>query len=174
MPAPKNDPLIVAALCAGAYTVDPSGVIWIEKPRGGPRRPARLRRNPQGYLRMWMRIGRFRSEVCAHRVVAIAFLGEPPGDAVEVNHKNGDKSDNRLENLEWTTPLQNTRHAHALGLCEAGRRRGELNGRAKLTAEAVSAIRARRGGGEPLATIAKEYGVSSVMISRICRGLART
>jgi len=50
-----------------------------------------------------------------HRLVAEAFC-EKPQDATEVNHKNGCKTDNFAENLEWVTSAQNKRHAVNTGL----------------------------------------------------------
>lgn len=50
-----------------------------------------------------------------HRIVAMTFLKE---DKIrnEVNHKDGNKLNNNLENLEWVTPSENQKHAYRLGL----------------------------------------------------------
>lgn len=75
-----------------------------------------------------------------HRLVALAFLGEPPTKEHNVNHIDGDKHNNVPGNLEYTTILENIRHAGSIGLSA----RGERNGHAKLTEVQVHQIRAYR------------------------------
>lgn len=50
------------------------------------------------------------------RLIAITFLGFPKNEANTVNHKNGDRLDNRLENIEWLSLADNIRHAFDTGL----------------------------------------------------------
>ena len=51
-----------------------------------------------------------------HRLEAIAFLGDYGDQGMQINHKDGVKTNNRLENLEWCTPSENIQHAHDTGL----------------------------------------------------------
>lgn len=51
-----------------------------------------------------------------HRLVANAFFGKPENKNMEVNHINGIKQDNRIENLEWVSPRDNCIHAVISGL----------------------------------------------------------
>ena len=61
-----------------------------------------------------------------HRLVALAFLGEPSGNRNVINHKNGIKDDNKVENLEWCSISENTQH----GFDVLGRKASRQKGRA--------------------------------------------
>lgn len=99
-----------------------------------------------------------------HRLVAAAFL-DNKDNLPEVNHKDGDKTNNFVENLEWVTRLQNVRHSFDTGLKTPIY--GEQNGRHKLTQSDVDEIRKTYvkgsrvfGGG----ALAKKYGVTKKVI----------
>lgn len=99
-------------------------------------------------------------------MVALAFLGPCP-PRKQVNHKNGRKSDNSPENLEYLTAAENTRHARRLGLLA----RGERCGAAKLTADEVREMRRRYQEEDVFqSTLAEEYGISGSTASSILRG----
>lgn len=71
-----------------------------------------------GYPTVLMNIEKRRVCRKAHRLVALAFLGNPPTSKHQVNHKNGRRGDNRPDNLEWLTHQENVIH----GFRKNGRR----------------------------------------------------
>nr|DAU27985.1 MAG TPA: homing endonuclease [Caudoviricetes sp.] len=77
-------------------------------------------------------------QIFVHRVVALTFIhNDDPDFKIQVNHKDGDKSNNAVSNLEWTTPWENDHHSVLLGLKKMS---GEDNPKAVLTYEIVAKI----------------------------------
>lgn len=89
-----------------------------------------------GYLSI--RLGKYSIFTSLHRLVATAFIPNPE-NRLEVNHKNGIKTDNRVENLEWVTRIENQRHAIDNKLIVYGK--GEKSTANKLSQSEVNKIR---------------------------------
>ena len=71
-----------------------------------------------GYWTVNVKITGVRSTHYVHRLVAQTFI-ENPMNKPFVNHRNGNKLDNRVDNLEWVTRKENYLHAIKIGLCKA-------------------------------------------------------
>lgn len=75
----------------------------------------KFRKDKDGYLVCNLRINGKRVTRSQHRLLAIKYLPNPD-NKTQVNHKNGIKHDNRLQNLEWSTSSENMLHSsHVLG-----------------------------------------------------------
>lgn len=71
--------------------------------------------NSKGYHQISLSINKKQKSYRVHRLVALTFL-ENPDNKPQVNHKDGIKSNNLLDNLEWATALENNVHAYDTGL----------------------------------------------------------
>lgn len=142
----------------GGYAVSSEGRVI--GPRGHILRQQKMR---HGYL--YVKIGGPNNVKTIHRLVADAFLANPEGKRT-VNHINGDKADNRVENLEWSTDSE--QHTHRSRVL--GKGSGETNGRAKLKLADIVDIKAHRDAGKTYREIGAIYGVSKTQIMHIIQG----
>lgn len=84
-----------------------------------------------------------KKKVFVHRLVAQAFIPNP-NDKPQVNHKDGNKTNNKFYNLEWCTAKENTEHSIETGLTDFSKfnySRGEATSKSKMTNEDVKELR---------------------------------
>lgn len=131
------------------YTITEQGDV-VNKRTGRKLKP---QPNGKGYLR----VGIGKKLMFVHRLVAEKYVPNPDGKP-QVNHIDGDKTNNRADNLEWVTNAENRRHAVKNGY----QVRGEQCPRTKLTESDVDAIRSSKG--KTYAQLAEQFGVSMATI----------
>jgi hypothetical protein len=134
------------------YSVCEKGIVYSMDYRGsGEIHNLRSAHDNKGYLRVGLIIdGKLKTRK-VHRLVAETFLPNEENKPF-VNHKDGNKSNNRVSNLEWVTAKENTKHAIQNGLFSfqdsersknINPKKGELNGQSKLTEKEVLEIRGK-------------------------------
>ena len=114
--------------------------------------------NGKGYKTVHLSNDKGRRLCLIHRLVMVVF--NPIETTMDVNHKDGNKSNNTLSNLEWVTKSENTRHAHKTGLFAS---------RNKLSIEQVKYIKSKKVPGSAL-SLAKEFNVQRSVIYKIWNG----
>lgn len=143
------------------YTINDSGVICSHKNKI----PLLLKpiKDKYGYLYVNLTNNGKQKKLKIHRLIALSFLTNPK-NKTQINHINGVKSDNRLDNLEWVTPQENMTHAKITGLKNDS---GINNPNVRLSPEKVSKIKIRLKKGQTQTSIAKLYNVHQTTISHI-------
>lgn len=141
--------------------------------RSGKSKLLKLVKDGDGYLRVMLRNNGISTTFKVHRIVAMAFLQQ--GKMLEVNHKNGIRNDNRVDNLEWITRIDNMRHSiYQLG------KKGSLLGRFSSSHPRSKKIIQFTCSGEFIKEwcsgqdIQTELGVSKANISECCYGRRKT
>lgn len=141
--------------------VDRDGEVY-RSSKYGELKPCKWFYSPNGYRIIYVN----RDDVRVHHLVLTAFVGPRPEGQCG-RHLNDVRTDNRLVNLAWGTPKQNTDDARRNGRFNP---HGENNGSAKLTHAEIESIRGRYAAGECQRRIAECYGISFSQMSQICRG----
>lgn len=152
------------------YTVDDFGQVFNRKCKKIKAFP-----DKDGYLKVNLWNGTKYKSYFVHRLVATAFIPNTE-QKPQINHKNGVKSDNRVENLEWATQSENMRHCfdvlgHKAGYWNKGRF-GKNSNRAKK----VQQIKNDKVIAEFYGTMEAERktGISFSAISNACLGKSKT
>jgi len=122
----------------------------------------KLRANNHGYGTT--ELGK-RNKFAVHRLVGMTFLHDSFFEGAVINHINGIKNDNRIENLEWCTQSHNAKHSFKIGTSSIV---GERHPSSKLTDQTVIEIRNKRKLGFKCKDLAKVYNVHPSTISSAC------
>lgn len=125
--------------------------------------------NSNGYLRCNMNIEGKPKSYLVHRLVARCFIPNPEGKPF-VNHKDGNKHNNSVENLEWCTKSENELHAHRIGIKKTTPLKGELHGGRIFDWDTIRKIRAEYVKGSEThgqCALARKYGTSQSHIYNI-------
>lgn len=126
--------------------------------------------NGRGYLCVNLKKDSKQKNKSVHRLVAEAFLPNPD-NLPEINHKDGNKANNQVSNLEWCTRSENAKHAFKTGLNK--QLKGVNNPQAKLTEADIAFIRSNC---KPYdkeysyAALARKYKVSEITIKYVVWG----
>ena len=125
-----------------------------------------------GYMRVALRkLGQPRKNFQIHRLVLFAFVGNPKNHRMQCNHIDGVKDNNHVDNLEWTRPSTNQKHAYMNGNNALNIHRDPLTGRMRetLTWEQGMEIRKLVNGGLGKHAAARKFGTSKTTVNRIVR-----
>lgn len=122
------------------YLVDENGTVVSTK--GGEWFVMKPHATNVGYLRVKLSNGPHQRKHSVHKLVMTSFVGPVP-EGKQINHKDGDKTNNTLSNLEYVTPKENIKHAHDTGLRSG--RKGERHHNVKVSDADAAKLLALKG-----------------------------
>ncbi len=158
------------------YEVGDDGSVWsLDYNHTGEKRQLKQIVNDEGYKYVFLVVDGKRYKRLCHRMVLISFVPNPENKA-HCNHKNGLRGDNRLSNLEWSTPQENALHGYRSNgrvvsdKVKSGSKQrfsGTNNPKAKINEATVLSIRRLRMKGDSLKSIAERHSLSVAQVSSI-------
>ena len=129
------------------------------------------RENKKGYDKVSFYIDGKYKRLFVHRLVLMTFKPVEGMENLQVNHIDGNKKNNRLENLEWCTQKENIEHAIVHGLFKNCIGYGDNSHHHKITQEIANAIKADLLAGDmSIRKIASKYGISPSTVCQIRSG----
>ena len=170
----------------GLYSVNKNGEVWSHKKYKHKGKFLKQYKTKNGYLTVGLSANRKRKTFLVHRIVAKAFI-DNVNCYPEINHIDGDKTNNHVSNLEWVTSSYNQIHAiknglqkftdkHRMTAIETCRKNGKANkGKQnkklwKLTMSQAEEIRSKHKEGVSMTKLGVEYKVDKGTISSIVKG----
>lgn len=138
---------------------------WSIHTRICPSKELTLNKSRAGYLVVSLAYNRTKKQGLVHRLIAETFIPNPENKPC-VNHKDGNKLNNSIDNLEWVTYSENIKHARRLKLIDD---EGHHNHNASLTKEQAKAIRSMFKNNLDItrSKLARDYKVSVTVIERL-------
>jgi plasmid maintenance system antidote protein VapI len=134
----------------------------------------KVTKNNDGYTVVNLSEKGIQKIISIHRIVALSFIeNDNQEEKKEVNHIDGDKNNNNVENLEWVTHSRNNKHAFEIGLKE--KPTGEKHGGAKLKETDIFLIKELVESGNYTAPqIAHKFGIATTTVRDIVSGKSWT
>lgn len=153
----------------GKYLISPNGDVYSTRRRGCNGQYLKPHLNSNGYLKVDLRKGKERTLKLIHRLVAEAFIPNPDNKPC-VNHKDGNKHNNDVNNLEWCTYSENMKHAFRNELNHVPGLNGEEHPLSKLKKEDVELIKSMKNTNITGSELGKRYNVTKEAIYNIWNG----
>jgi len=145
----------------GIYTIYSNGKVWSNKHN----KFLKPSKDEKGYLRIGLYLNGKAKTYKLHRLISECFINKIEGKT-QINHKDCNKLNNDISNLEWCNNSENQKHHHRV--IKTGYLFGMKNHKAKITEQQMKEIRAKYATHKYTQTqLADEYNITQSAVSQI-------